>query len=68
MSSLLLPVVVRFTELYDYLGKGGSALDNRINVVQEFAVGEDLLESSYILDATGSDSLNALIPEIVVEI
>ncbi|KZX69794.1 hypothetical protein A3712_10985 [Vibrio sp. HI00D65] len=64
----MLPVVVRFTELYDYLGKRGSALDNRINVVHEFAVDEDLLESSYILDATGSDSLNDLIPEIVVEI
>lgn len=64
----MLPVVVKFTELYYYLGKRGSALDNRINVVHEFAVGGGLLESSYILDASGSDSLNDLIPEIVVEI
>ncbi|MEC7939290.1 MAG: hypothetical protein VX212_01635 [Pseudomonadota bacterium] len=68
MSSLLLPVVARFTTLYDYVGKRGAALDNSINVVIEFAVGEDLLQSSYILDATGGDSLDALIPGIVVEI
>ena len=61
-------MVARYTTLYDYFGKRESALDNSINVVQEFAVGEDLLESSYILDATDGDSLDALIPEIVVEI
>ncbi|NOH32775.1 biofilm-associated surface protein, partial [Vibrio chagasii] len=45
-----------------------SALDNSVDVVKEFTVGEDLLEFSDILDATGSDSVDDLIPEIDAEL
>lgn len=45
-----------------------SALDNGVDVVKEFTVGEDLLEFSDILDATGSDSVDDLIPEIDAEL
>lgn len=45
-----------------------SALDNSVDVVKEFTVGEDLLEFSDILDATGSDSVDDLIPKIDVEL
>ncbi|MFA0037009.1 VCBS domain-containing protein [Vibrio chagasii] len=45
-----------------------SALDNSVDVVKEFTVGEDLLELSDILDATGSDSVDDLIPEIDAEL
>ena len=64
----MLPVVARFTTLYDYLGKEDSALDNSVDVVKEFTVGEDLLEFSDILDATGSDSVDDLILEIDAEL
>ncbi|KWU01390.1 hypothetical protein APQ14_06705 [Vibrio toranzoniae] len=43
-----------------------SALDNSVDVVKEFSVGEDLLELRDILDATGNDSIHELIPEIDV--
>lgn len=45
-----------------------SALDNSVDVVKEFTVGEDLLEFSDILDATGSDSVDDFIPKIDVEL
>ncbi|MDA0153665.1 VCBS domain-containing protein [Vibrio sp. Makdt] len=45
-----------------------SALDSSVDVVKEFTVGEDLLEFSDILDATGSDSVDDLIPEIDAEL
>ncbi|WP_394142704.1 VCBS domain-containing protein [Vibrio chagasii] len=45
-----------------------SALDNSVDVVKEFTVGEDLLEFSDILDATGSDSVDDLIAEIDAEL
>ena len=45
-----------------------SALDNSVDVVKEFTVGEDLLEFSDILDATGNDSVDDLIPKIDVEL
>lgn len=45
-----------------------SALDNSVDVVKEFSVGEDLLELSDILDATGNDSVDDLIPSIDAEL